>query len=165
LIWLGQETFVPYVNIRPTIKGFAWRTEKLNTTPFLFRDCLKFNMRMWIIMRCLMKAIAHLRGRRYSFIDRRRLPGNTRRNSATQAAKVHDKSPLNRSLSNPRLRGVLLSANHLSYNMATNESGRETGLSNAQSNKVICPIHVKSAIALLTCCVFASSKCQPVFKK
>ena len=76
-----------------------------------------------------MKAIAHLRGRRYSFIDRRRLPGNTRRNSATQAAKIHDESPLNRSLSNPRLRGVLLSANHLSYSMATNESGRETGLS------------------------------------
>ena len=125
LKWLGKETFVPYVNIGSTIKGFAWRTEKLNTTPLLFRNHLKFSTSMWIIMRCLVKAIAHLRGRRYSFMDRWRLPGSTSRNSATQASKVHDESPLNRSLSNPTLCGVLLSANRLSYDMATNESVRK----------------------------------------
>ena len=137
LKWLRQETFMPYTNVGPTIKGFVWRTETLNKNPFLFHDHLKFSMRIWIIMRCLMRAITHFRGRRKTFTDRWRLPRSNSRNPATKAAKVHDESPMNRSLSNLRLRSVRLAANRLSYDMATNETARSTGRFNARSKRVI----------------------------
>jgi hypothetical protein len=112
-----------------------------------------------------MRAIPYLRGRRQTFMDRWRLPGSNSRNSATSAAKVHDETWLNRCLSNASLRGICLSAYRLRYDMATNDSVRNTGSSTAQSKRVICPSHLKSAIALPTCCVFASCKSQPFFKK